>query len=217
MRALAKSKLLAYRQCHRRFWLEIHRPGQAENSASTEMTFQHGNNVGELARKLYDPGAKGILIDIKVDGLEGAFAKTREALSRPSPVFEAGFTGGGALSFADVMLPIKRAGKLLWRMIEVKSSTAIKDYYRDDVAVQAFAASSAGIKLDSISIAHINREFVYDGNGKYDGILLENDVTADTVARADEVRSWIADGQTIASRPDEPAMQTGRHCGEPFE
>lgn len=217
MRALSKSKLLAYRQCHRRFWLEIHHSELAENSASTEAVFQIGHQVGDLARKLYDPKAKGILIDIKQDGLDAAFAQTTEALSQPKPVFEAGFSAGGALAFADVMLPVKRSGKLAWRMVEVKSSTSVKDYYHDDVAVQAFVAKAAGVRLESISLAHIDRAFVYQGDDSYDGILVENDLTAEAFKRGGEVKSWIAEGRAIASSASEPSIETGRHCSDPFE
>lgn len=217
MRTLSKSKLLAYRQCHRRFWLEIHHPELADNSAATEMAFKTGNEVGELARKLYDPHAKAILIGSKEDGLEAAFTRTTEALSEPSPIFEAGFSGGGALAFADVMLPVRRAEKLAWRMVEVKSSTGVKDYYRDDVAVQAFVAKAAGIRLEKISIAHINREFVYEGNCDYHGILVEKDLTNEAFKRAGEVKKWVAEAHALASKPDEPSMQTGRHCSDPFE
>ena len=217
MRALSKSKLLAYRQCHRRFWLEIHHPELKEDSASTETSFEIGNQIGELARKLYDPKAKGILIDIEKDGLEVSLSQTTNALSQSNPVFEAGFSAGGALAFADVMLPVKRAGKAAWRMVEVKSSTSVKDYYRDDVAVQAFVAGSAGVKLASVSLAHINREFVYGGEGNYKGILVETDLTDEALERKSEVKNWIAEGHAIAANSTEPSTLTGRHCNDPFQ
>ncbi|MCY0854028.1 hypothetical protein [Cupriavidus sp. D39] len=55
MRALSKSKLMAFRQCPKRLWLEIHRPELREDSATTEASFQVGHQVGEIAQRLYDP------------------------------------------------------------------------------------------------------------------------------------------------------------------
>ena len=50
MRNLSKSKLIAFRQCPKRLWLEIHRPDLREDSAATQASFQVGNKVGDLAR-----------------------------------------------------------------------------------------------------------------------------------------------------------------------
>lgn len=55
MRPLSKSRLLAYRQCPKRLWLEIYRPECREDSAATQAIFSVGHRVGELARRLYDP------------------------------------------------------------------------------------------------------------------------------------------------------------------
>src|SRR5215510_12714463 len=105
MRALSKSKLLAYRQCRRRLWLEIHHPELREDSKAAEESYEIGHQVGDLARKLYDPEGTGVLIDVRRDGLNAAFAQTDEALRQSRPIFEAAFTGGGALALADVMIP----------------------------------------------------------------------------------------------------------------
>lgn len=40
MRNLSKSKLIAYRQCPKRLWLEVHRPELREDSAATQASFQ---------------------------------------------------------------------------------------------------------------------------------------------------------------------------------
>ena len=95
MRALSKSKLLAYRQCHRRLWLEVRRPELREESSATEATFQIGHRIGELARQLYDPKGDGITINLTQRDIDSAFAETAEALKTERPIFEAGFSGGG--------------------------------------------------------------------------------------------------------------------------
>jgi hypothetical protein len=138
-------------------------------------------------------------------------------LNTPQPVFEAGFSAGGALAFADVMLPDQKDGLQVWRMVEVKSSTRVKDYHRDDMAVQAFVARSAGVPLESIALAHIDSSWVYPGDNDYQGLLKENDFTAEAFARAEEVQGWIAQAQSVVAEASEPAADTGDHCGTPFE
>lgn len=219
MRTLSKTKLLAYRQCSKRLWLEIHRPQLREDSAASEASFAVGHQVGEIARRLYDPAGKGTLIEVQPGDYDAAFSRTQAQMSAPQtarPIFEAGFRIDGALAFADVLLPLKRGGKRGWRMVEVKSSTEVKDYHRDDAAIQSFVARSSGIPLHAISLAHIDKTWTYPGNGDYAGLLLEQDVTVEAFARSDEVRGWIADAQRIAAKRKEPTAAMGRHCTQPY-
>jgi len=217
MRPLSKSKLLAYRQCPKRLWLEVHRPELRDDSAATQASFAVGHQVGDIARRLYDPKGKGVLIDPQADGFDAAFARTQELLQSAQPIFEAAFRAEGALALADVMLPVRKNGKLAWRMVEVKSSTSVKDYHRDDAAVQSFVARSSGVSLTKIALAHINSDWVYPGNEDYDGLLLENDLTDEVFGRGEEVRGWIAEAQQIAAKKHEPRVVTGKHCGNPYE
>ncbi|NMV37879.1 DUF2779 domain-containing protein [Ralstonia insidiosa] len=217
MRALSKSKLMTFRQCPKRLWLEIHRPSLREDSAATQASFDTGHQVGEIAQRLYDPKNAGVLIDAQRDGFKTAFAQSEAALQRSQPIFEAGFSAGGALAFADVMLPAGTRRARTWRMVEVKSSTSVKDYHRDDVAIQAFVARSAGVPLKAISLAHIDSSWVYPGGEDYQGLLTEHDLTEEAFARDDEVKGWIADAQVVAGLTVEPKQRTGRQCTEPYE
>lgn len=216
MRTFSKSKLLALRQCPKRLWLEIHRPDLREDSAATQMSFQIGHQVGDIALRIYDPDGQGALIDVQAEGFIRAFERTAELLQTTQTIFEAGFSAGGALAFADVMLPHQADGQQVWRMVEVKSSTSVKDYHRDDVAVQAFVAQSAGVALQSIALAHIDSSWTYPGNEDYSGLLKENDLTAEALSRTKEVKAWIAQAQLVSASPSEPTIETGAHCDAPF-
>jgi hypothetical protein len=216
MRNFSKSKLLAFRQCPKRLWLEIHRPDLREDSAATQASFQVGHQVGDIARSIYDPEGLGALIDVTTEGFNAAFARSKELLQTPHPIFEAGFSAGGALAFSDVMLPEQVDGKQVWHMVEVKSTTEVKDYHRDDCAIQAFIARTAGVPLQSIALAHIDNKWVYPGGGDYRGLLKENDLTNEAFSRADEVKSWIANAALTAASPAQPAIETGAQCGHPY-
>ena len=133
MRNLSKSKILAYRQCPKRLWLEIHKPELRDDSAS-EVVFAIGNQVGEVARQVFDPHGNGTFIDIDALGHAEAISQSATLLAEGAgPVFEAGLTASGALAYADVMLPDRSDGTLRWRMIEVKSSTSVKEIGRAHV------------------------------------------------------------------------------------
>ena len=160
MRNLSKSKLIAYRQCPKRVWLEVHRPELREDSDATQASFAAGNTVGDIAHQLYDQDGTGVLLDAQRDGFDVTFKRSLELLASDQPIFEAGYSASGALAFADVMMPDIVDGKRVWRMVEVKSSTGVKDYHRDDVAVQSYIARNAGVPLASVTLAHINSSWV---------------------------------------------------------
>ena len=217
MRNFSKSKLLAFRQCPKRLWLEIHRPDLREDSAATQASFQVGHQVGDIARRIYDPEGLGALIDVGTEGFNAAFARSKELLQTPHPIFEAGFSAGGGLAFSDVMLPEQVDGKQVWHMVEVKSTTEVKDYHRDDCAIQAFIARTAGVPLQSIALAHIDNKWVYPGGGNYRGLLKENDLTDEAFSRADEVKSWIENAALTAASSAQPAIETGAQCSKPYD
>jgi hypothetical protein len=217
MRTLSKSKLLAFRQCAKRLWLEVHRPELRDVSSETEARLQVGHDVGAVARQLYDPAGSGTLIDVESEGFDGAFSRTRALLDSSRPLFEAGFSAEGVVAFADVMLPVGGSLARSWQMVEVKSSTGVKNYHRDDVAVQAFVASAAEVRLDSIAVAHIDSSWIYPGGGDYRGLFVENDLTEEALGRRDEVSHWVDEARTVASCRDEPAIKTGKQCSDPYE
>ena len=101
-------------------------------------------------------------------------------------MFEAGFTGGGALALADVMLPESRGASSAALAYESRSRPLlrVKDYHRDDVAVQSCIAAAAGIELASVALAHIDNSFIYPGGGDYRGLFHEEDLTAEAIRAA---------------------------------
>ncbi len=115
-RVLSKSKLLAFRQCPKRLWLEIHRPDLGETSPATASSFAVGHQVGEVARRLYDPKGTGVVIDPQAEGVAAAIARTQTSLLGSAPIFEAGFEAGGARAFADILLPMRKRGRTVWRI-----------------------------------------------------------------------------------------------------
>ncbi|MBU0935694.1 MAG: DUF2779 domain-containing protein, partial [Spirochaetes bacterium] len=133
---LSKSRLMAFRQCSRRLWLELYRPelrSEGETAASSS-----GRSVGEFARGLYDDG-RAELVDMDAEGFPAVFEHTKRLMAERRTIFEAALSDGRALALADVLLPLPEGG---WKLVEVKSSGSVKAYQQDDLAIQAHIAWS---------------------------------------------------------------------------
>lgn len=216
LRNLSKSRLLSFRQCPKRLWLELHRPALQPSPAATEVPFQWGNELGAVARRLYDPKGTAVLIDAQGEGYDAALARSRGLLATPGIVFEAGAAADGAIAFADILVPIERDGRTGWHMVEVKSAGRVKAHHRDDAVLQAYVFRAAGVALDSVAVARVDGGWVYPGEGRYEGLLVEEDLTGEAEARAPEVRDWIAQAHGVAAQESEPANRTGAQCNTPF-
>src|SRR5450432_1276985 len=92
---LSKSKLVAYKQCPKRLWLQTYRRELAQQSAAVENRMTQGNLVGAAARRLFPEGR---LIAHTTD-LDAAFSETDEALSTRGDLtlFEAALRSGDIL------------------------------------------------------------------------------------------------------------------------
>ena len=215
-RNLSKSKVMAYRQCPKRLWLQIHRPDEAVVSVQSQANFATGNQVGDIAIKLYDKADKQQVIDPFRDGWSQAISQTHEFLKDEHPIFEATFTIDGALALADILECEIIDNKKHWRMVEVKASTSVKTTHIDDTAFQYFVAAQSGIKLSGVSLACINNRWVYQQEGNYDGLLVEHDLSEHALALQEEVATWIADAHKVANEEKEPIIEMGSQCDSPY-
>ena len=213
---LSKSRVMAALQCERRLWLEVHQPGLARVSASTQAAFSQGHAVGELAQELYSAvhGA-GHLLEYD-GGLGAAVTRTAQLLADPAdtrPIYEATFQHQGILVRLDVLLRYPAGAQA----IEVKSSTSLKPEHLTDCAIQAWVARGAGLEFRRMALAHIDNQFVYQGNGDYRGLLVEQDVTREVMALQARVPEWLAAAQAAAAGAREPTVAPGKRCVTPYE
>ena len=199
---------MAWRQCPKRLWLEVRRPELAVYPPATRRSFAMGHEVGAVARTLQ---GDGVLIDPPTLG--AALRDTARLLARRGDLtlFEATFSHGGVLVRADVLR--REAG--IARMIEVKSATEVRRHHVDDAAVQTWVVRGAGVPLNEVALACIDREFVYRGDGDYRGLLHETDVSARVDELSPRIPDWIA-GCAATLAGDLPANDVSEACSRPF-
>ena len=207
---LSKSRITAWRQCPKRLWLQIHRHELLKDSAQTKQLYQVGHEVGEIARQLCP---KGILIEDKKN-LSIAIADTQVAMKAfpLRPIFEATFQYEGLLVQTDVLLPTPKG----YRMSEVKSSSSVKPYHVEDCAVQAWVLKQNKVKLAAVELAYIDKSFVYQGDGNYHGLLKSERLDGEVKKLEGQVQLWV-NGARSTLAGDEPCIEPGMQCDEPFE
>lgn len=207
MASLSKSKIIAHRQCPKRLWLQINRPELIQISAATQVRFDEGNKVGDIARQNHPGG-----VFIETLNRAEAIAQTKEALTKHQTIFEGAFFEENVMIRADLLFPEKDG----YRLVEVKSSTGVKSYHVDDVAVQSWVMEKAGCSLTSMALAYINNKFVYQGDGNYEGLFAETDLSNQVKPNMPQVQSWVDAAEITLASPVEPAIVPGEQCTDPF-
>ena len=199
MAGLSKSRLMSSLQCLKRVHLEVRRKDLLEFSKATEASFAIGHEVGDMAIRLYGQG-RGSEIEYGKGNLSLALATTRELMNSGAqePIFEATLEHEGVLVREDVLLPTAGAS---WRIVEVKAATKVKPEYVQDCAIQAWVHLGVGYALDSISLAHIDNQFRYRGDGDYDGLLVENDLTEEVRSILPSVPAWVEKAKEAVDGP----------------
>lgn len=211
-RGLSKTRLMSFRQCPRRLWLEANRRELAAAVPGQQAAFDHGHAVGEVARRLYDDG-NGVMIELEA-GLGTAMSRTREVLAASStaPIFEATVERDGLLVRADVLE--RRNGAA--RLVEVKASTSVKPEHVDDCAIQAWTFETSPAPVTTVVLAHVDSSFVYAGDGNYRGLLTESDLTKEVAPLRDVVPGWLQAAKQVLAG-DEPMAAIGTRCFTPYE
>jgi len=207
---LSKSRLISAWQCPKRLHLEKHHPELGEVSSQTESLFATGHEVGAIAQAHYGtPDSVEIAFDFKT-----MVAETRRLIDGGAdfPIFEATFRHENVLIRADALIPEEDG----WRVVEVKASTSVKDYHKLDCAIQLWVMRESGLPVTSISLAHINNQFVYPGNGDYDGLLIERDLTEEASALKQSVVDLVYEAREAVTGPT-PDVAVGTRCNKPYE
>jgi predicted RecB family nuclease len=209
---ISKSKFVAGVQCLKRLYWEAHEPElAAQPGAADEAIMEQGREVGLLARQLFPEG-----VEVGSDGgLDQAVRATRELVANPEvpAIFEGVFEHDGVLVRVDV-LHRRRDGR--WRLVEVKSSTSVKEEHLDDVGIQYRVLSRCGLDVGSCCLAHVNRSYVFQG-GMVDPwrFFRIRNVTRQVARLQPKLTFQLRAAFTVLSMLEAPDIAPGKHCISP--
>jgi CRISPR/Cas system-associated exonuclease Cas4 (RecB family) len=184
MMQLTKTDFIQYLDCPKSLWLSKRDPDNypvSEFSAFLQKLVREGYEVEQYARCLVN--------SLNADS-EVTFQK----------VFE---TTNGLYARADIVVihPDSRLS-----LSEVKSSTSLKkergkDHIKD-ACFQLISAEAAGYQVASVSIIHVNGDYVRNGEINVSEFLTCVDVTVQARAIIDETRAEIAEALLLLSQDE---------------
>lgn len=215
---LSKSKFLSGLQCHKRLYLEIHSPELAAPlDAAVQAVLDMGTEVGEAARCRF-PG--GTLVEADHRHIDEALRRTQELLRDPSvpAIYEGAFAFDQVLVRVDILERVGGPnGQAAWRLIEVKCSTKVKEIHVDDLAIQAYVLSGAGVPLAGVFLMHINARYLHvNGEPQLRELFACEDITKAIAKHRVDVASRLAEMKAVLKQPEPPAMEPGEHCSTPY-
>ena len=183
---LTKSSYVMALGCPKAVWLKFNRPEALPKiNEETQHRFDEGHKVGELAKSLFK---NGIDIDEIIPSKNDKIS--RALLAKKKPLFEAGFFHKNKRCYAraDILVPVTTG---VWDILEVKSSTGVKDYHIHDLSFQKYCYESAGLKIRKCNVVHINKEYVRNGEIDPREFFARTDVTENVSQLMPELPSRI--------------------------
>ncbi|MDH5796655.1 MAG: hypothetical protein OEY79_03865, partial [Anaplasmataceae bacterium] len=104
-----------------------------------------------------------------------------------------------------------------WDLIEVKSSTGVKDYHIDDMSFQYHVFFAAGYKIRKCLMMMIDNSYVRQGDIEPQKLFKLEDISNEVFSKQNDVDYWATQLGYVLDRKDEPDIQIGERCFNPFE
>ncbi len=201
-----KSDLLIGLQCPLYAWKKQHAPHDLEPlSVSQRARMDAGKSVGLLARALYPDG-------VVLEGTVSDPAVLTRVPDNRTPLFEAGFMYDGCFARADILLPGHDGS---WDVVEVKSTTAVKDEHYTDVAFQLYVYEGAGLRINTCSILYLNPDYVRRGELRPAVLFMKEDVTSVVRERKIHLAGDISRVRLVHRSAEAPTVVIGEQCTTP--
>jgi hypothetical protein len=213
MKYISKSKFLSGLQCPKLIWTHYNAKDRIPApDTATQALFDQGHNVGELAKSLFPNGIEiGAGLVREFDEI---FERTREGLKKRLPLFEPAFTARNAYARADILVPV---GVDEWDIIEVKSTTEVKDVHLYDVAFQNFVFKEAGLRIRNCYLMQINNKYVRQGAIDPTQLFSKVDLTDHADSLYDDVDANLQEMFGIIDADMEPDVGIGIDCNDPYK
>ncbi|MBW2998470.1 DUF2779 domain-containing protein [Candidatus Woesearchaeota archaeon] len=199
MKLLTKSKYLIGLQCPKWLWTIFNDPKSLPDaSVQQQAIFEQGNLIGELAKELYPEG-----VDLSTQEFSENIRKTKFLLNNKSIIFEGALITANLYARADILVPNEDG----YDILEVKSSTKVKDINIHDLSFQKHVFEQYGVKIKNCFLVHINNQYIKEGNIDPKEFFTITDCTDKVAEFYEEIDNRIKDMFDIIRLKEIPEMK----------
>ena len=217
MNHLSKSRFCSGLQCLKMLYWTVHPPEGWEDEEDPVLRhrMEEGHEVGRLACRRH---SGGVLVSEDHTQPQEALARTAALVADPKvpAIFEGAFSHDRVLVRVDIL---ERLPHHAWRLIEVKSTSGVKEQHIPDLAIQRHVLEGCGLHVVDAYLLHLNGDYVYPG-GELD--LAKLFTLAKVNRRAEgfasrRISELIARMLAVLSAPQAPDVAPGEQCTAPYE
>lgn len=169
--------------------------------------YRRGHYVEDCARKQFKDG---IYIDDSLT-LDEKLLQTQNAISQSDKcVFQATFLFDKILIIVDVLSPNQDS----YDIIEIKSTTSVKNYHIPDLAIQNYVLEGLGLNVNSTFICHLNNKHIHPNQGD---LFTISDCSDEVNEYMKTIQDKIKSLQQIVDKPEAPVFDISPNCHNPHK
>lgn len=139
---------------------------------NTQAQFDTGHEFETYAEQLFPNAIK--LGFNNYDEYINLPQRTEVALSKTDTILQGRFEVNNLTCIVDVLTKLDDKS---YKLVEIKSSTKVKPEHEYDLAFQVYVLEQCGLKIDVVSVIHVNNEYVRRGEIDPKQLVTESDVT----------------------------------------
>lgn len=213
---LSKSQYIKGIQCPKNLWLYRNRKDLVPAiDAQKQALFDSGHEIGELAKQYLGGGVEVIQ---EYWDIEAAAEQTQKFIQEGhNTIYEATAINPEDGSYSKIDILHRLPGSNAWDLIEVKSSTSVKDYHIDDMSFQTRVFHKAGFQIGKCYMMVVNNTYVRQGDINPSELLRLEDITHLVLPKESFVADGIQQLNAVLAQDQEPDISIGAHCFAPFE
>jgi hypothetical protein len=201
---LTKSHFISGLQCPKQLWLTTQNPQTTLPNPAQQRIITQGEEVGKYARQQFPHGQL-------IEGpITTALQLTQTAIaSGATCLFEPTFSFNGLIIRCDIL---HKTSAETWEIIEVKSSSKVKDEHHWDLAIQKYVLTSANLPISTTQLMHINTQTCIFPD--LTNLFHRTDLTPEVDRLLPQIPQYLQQFQTLLTQP-EPTTPIGKHCDTP--
>ena len=209
MSNISKSLYCNYVQCKKMIWLNKYKKEEYVETKN-DSVMENGNEVGDLARSYFGNYSLVKYNDVLIKMI----METKEYLKQKKNIIcEASFKFDNLFSSIDI-LKVDEDGVSIY---EVKSSTEVKDIYKDDASFQAYILRKLGYKVKSVNIMYLNSEYVLKDKLDLTKLFNIEDITDLSIKKEKEIEENVKEINEILDSEEEVNEDIDVHCFKPYD